>query len=232
MEADLDNDQADDLTTPMSTPPTSSPVLDTPQQSQITEDHSPQMQPSSPPGPQPTATQQSLIEPTHSTTIDPTAVQLPPLLQWRAANPRRNAGVPPGEWWKRWEPTSPESNSNQQEHHNEEEDELTQVALSTRYADPQTFKEVMERPDKSKWLESMSAEMSNHLENRTWDIIELPRNAKVVGSKWVLHLKRLADGSIERHKSRVVAKGSPNDQVLSIQKTPLSLQSTVQHPSV
>ena len=65
----------------------------------------------------------------------------------------------------------------------------------------------MECPDKSKWLESMSAEMSNHLENRTWDIVELPRNAKVVGSKWVLHLKRLADGSIERHKSRVVAKG-------------------------
>jgi hypothetical protein len=43
--------------------------------------------------------------------------------------------------------------------------------------------------------------------NRTWDIVTLPQGKKTVGCKWVFSIKYKADGSIERHKARLIAKG-------------------------
>jgi Reverse transcriptase (RNA-dependent DNA polymerase) len=49
--------------------------------------------------------------------------------------------------------------------------------------------------------------MNNHFENGTWDYVELPPGAKVVGCKWVFNINHNADGSIECYKGQVVAKG-------------------------
>ena len=38
-------------------------------------------------------------------------------------------------------------------------------------------------------------------------MVELPKDRKAVGSKWVFKLKTDADGSVERHKARLVAQG-------------------------
>ena len=46
-----------------------------------------------------------------------------------------------------------------------------------------------------------------HLQNRTWEIVKLPPDKKAIGSGWVYKVKRNADGSIERYKGRLVAKG-------------------------
>ena len=135
---------------------------------------------------------------------------LPSLLQRRAANPCRNAGVPPKQWWTSWEPTEATHIGKESDNLNngpDEDNEVITTALSTRYTDPQTYKEAMGRTDARQWLESMGVEMNSHLENRTWDYVELPSGAKTIGSKWVFVLKHLANGSIDRHRSRVVAKG-------------------------
>jgi hypothetical protein len=51
-------------------------------------------------------------------------------------------------------------------------------------------------------------EETNALErNQTWEIVELPHEMKTVGCKWVYALKYKADGSLERYKTRLVAKG-------------------------
>ena len=42
--------------------------------------------------------------------------------------------------------------------------------------------------------------------NGTWEIVNLPREKKTVGCKWVFTVKCRADGSIERYKARLVAK--------------------------
>ena len=53
----------------------------------------------------------------------------------------------------------------------------------------------------------MKVEMEALEKNRTWEIVELPQNKRVVGCKWVFAVKYRSDGSLERYKPRLVAKG-------------------------
>ena len=55
--------------------------------------------------------------------------------------------------------------------------------------------------------ETMKVEMGALEKNKTWDLVELPPRKKLVGCKWVFTVKHKADGSLERYKTRIVAKG-------------------------
>ena len=43
--------------------------------------------------------------------------------------------------------------------------------------------------------------------NRTWDIVQKPKEKITVESKWVFTMKYEVDRLIERYKARLVAKG-------------------------
>ena len=43
--------------------------------------------------------------------------------------------------------------------------------------------------------------------NQTWDLVPLPEGWKPVGCKWVFKRKMGSDGSIEKYKACLVAKG-------------------------
>ena len=43
--------------------------------------------------------------------------------------------------------------------------------------------------------------------NRTWDIVQKPKEKITVESKWVFTIKYEVDRLIERYKARLVAKG-------------------------
>ncbi|XP_078442921.1 LOW QUALITY PROTEIN: cytochrome P450 93A3-like [Wolffia australiana] len=53
----------------------------------------------------------------------------------------------------------------------------------------------------------MDDEMHALIKNHTWDVVPLPPGKKAVGCKWVHTPKHRADGSLERRKSRLVARG-------------------------
>ncbi|KAL0286173.1 UNVERIFIED_CONTAM: Retrovirus-related Pol polyprotein from transposon TNT 1-94 [Sesamum calycinum] len=42
--------------------------------------------------------------------------------------------------------------------------------------------------------------------NNVWELVDLPTGRKTIGNKWVLKVKRKADGSIDKFKARLVAK--------------------------
>ena len=76
-----------------------------------------------------------------------------------------------------------------------------------QYHEPRTFEEGCMCPERDKWMKAMEREMASLKANDVYDLVELPKDRKVVGSKWVYKRKVKADGSIERFKSRLVAQG-------------------------
>ena len=81
------------------------------------------------------------------------------------------------------------------------------VSIADISDDPTTLKEALSSSDKSKWVDAMEKEMESLHTNKVWDLVELPKDRKTVGSKWVFKTKRSADGTVERHKARLVAQG-------------------------
>ena len=57
------------------------------------------------------------------------------------------------------------------------------------------------------WYNAMKDEMNSMANNQVWDFVELPKDAKVIGCKWVFKTKRDSSSNIERYKARLVAKG-------------------------
>jgi Reverse transcriptase (RNA-dependent DNA polymerase) len=53
----------------------------------------------------------------------------------------------------------------------------------------------------------MAQEISALAHNKTWILVPPSLDQHVIGSKWVFKVKRHSDGSIERHKARLIARG-------------------------
>ena len=58
-----------------------------------------------------------------------------------------------------------------------------------------------------KWQEAVQKELDGLIGNQTWQEEKLPKNVNQVTSKWVFTVKYNIDGSIERYKARLVARG-------------------------
>ena len=57
------------------------------------------------------------------------------------------------------------------------------------------------------WRDACEEEIKSIVKNNTWELVDLPAGAKPIGLKWIFKIKRNADGSINKYKSRLVAKG-------------------------
>lgn len=56
------------------------------------------------------------------------------------------------------------------------------------------------------WRDACDEEIAAIVKNKTWHLVDLPPGAKAIGLKWIFKIKRNTDGSINKHKSRLVAK--------------------------
>ncbi|CAM8909312.1 unnamed protein product [Rhodiola kirilowii] len=70
--------------------------------------------------------------------------------------------------------------------------------------EPKTYNQAKGDP---KWCEAMQNEISALERNSTWVITDLPANQSLIDCKWIFRIKLKSDGTIERYKARVVAKG-------------------------
>jgi len=72
---------------------------------------------------------------------------------------------------------------------------------------PSTYEEAVSCSDSKQWEQAIKEELEALDENKTWNIVSLPSNQKVVDYKWVFKVKRNCEGNIDRYKARLCAKG-------------------------
>lgn len=62
-------------------------------------------------------------------------------------------------------------------------------------------------PESDQWLQTMADEVESILKNDTWELIQLPKGRSTVGSRFVLCNKYGTNGTFEKRKARIVARG-------------------------
>ena len=90
-------------------------------------------------------------------------------------------------------------------------EELDEQAMSVSAesvgVEPKTVREALNSPSAGKWQEAMQAEYESLVKNNVFKLVKLPEGRDVVDNKWVFKLKRNSDGSVQRYKARLVARG-------------------------
>ena len=82
-----------------------------------------------------------------------------------------------------------------------------------------TVGEALARPYASDWREAMKSEFNALQESNAWILVTRPTNRRIIGCLWVLWIKFNADGSAERRKAQLVAKGFSQLPAVDFQET-------------
>eukprot|EP00253_Pinus_taeda_P036574 PITA_36574 len=70
--------------------------------------------------------------------------------------------------------------------------------------EPSSFEEAVKQPI---WVDAMLEEYNSIIQNCVWDAIPRPEDKSVVSSRWLYKVKKVVDGSVEKHMARFVACG-------------------------
>ena len=52
----------------------------------------------------------------------------------------------------------------------------------------------------------------------TWDLVDLPSRKTAIGCKWVYKIKTRSDGTVDRYKAHLVARGFTQDMRLIMRR--------------
>jgi len=101
----------------------------------------------------------------------------------RRKSKRRNKGIPPSRFG-----------------------EFAGIVTTHEDDEPKTIEEALAGKNKYDWKRALDEEYES-LIAKTWKLVEAPKDAKIIGSKWVFKLKKDEEGKIIRYKARLVALG-------------------------
>ena len=93
------------------------------------------------------------------------------------------------------------------------------LAIGVGVDDPKSYQDAMSSPNSDRWKTAADVEMNSILKNKTWELVDLPPGKTAIGSKWVFKTKMNADGSINKHKARLVAQGFAQQHGIDYEET-------------
>ena len=75
--------------------------------------------------------------------------------------------------------------------------------------EPRSYREAVDpnNPNSPEWIAAINAELDSLQEHGTWEYVPRPKDKPIVSCKWVWHVKVKSNGSVERFKARLVARG-------------------------
>ena len=77
----------------------------------------------------------------------------------------------------------------------------------TDEGEPNCFQEACKVEHSKEWKKAMEEEMNSLQENKTWELVNLPKGKKALQNKWVYRIKHDGNEKKERYKARLVVKG-------------------------
>ena len=78
--------------------------------------------------------------------------------------------------------------------------------------DPKTFKQAMKRSVGELSQEACKAKVDSLVENKVFTVVDRPLDKPVITSKWVFKRKKGIDGTVEKYKARIVARGFEQEE--------------------
>lgn len=84
---------------------------------------------------------------------------------------------------------------------------------------PESVHEALSGRDSDAWKHAIQSEFQSHIDNGSWELVDLPADRKAIKCRWVFKIKRNANGEIVRHKARLVAKGCSQRYGVDYQET-------------
>jgi hypothetical protein len=79
--------------------------------------------------------------------------------------------------------------------------------ISILNAEPESFEEATSSGNSEQWKQAMDEEIQSLKQNQTWTLVEPPKNQQFIDNRWVYKIKRNEDGSVQKYKARLVARG-------------------------
>ncbi|KAI3697255.1 hypothetical protein L6452_30136 [Arctium lappa] len=73
-------------------------------------------------------------------------------------------------------------------------------------------KKALEAMKESSWIEAMQEELLQFKLQDVWDLVDLPKGHRAIGTKWIFRNKRDERGIVIRNKARLVAQGYTQEE--------------------
>ena len=80
-------------------------------------------------------------------------------------------------------------------------------------------KNISEALDDEYWVQSMQEELNQFERNQVWELVPKPREAMVIGTKWVFRNKENEEGEVVTNKSRLVAQGYLQEEGIDFEES-------------
>ncbi|CAN1248499.1 Retrovirus-related Pol polyprotein from transposon TNT 1-94 [Linum perenne] len=82
--------------------------------------------------------------------------------------------------------------------------------------EPKSVKQALQDDN---WIAAMQEELHQFERSKVWDLVPIPSNKTVIGTKWVFRNKTNDKGEITRNKARLVAQGYNQEEGIDFEET-------------